>query len=446
MNVRSVEVTNIKGITHLVAKIGAMTIISGRNGEGKSSFLDALSAPFIGGHEPSLIRKGADKGEVVITLDDAAVVRFTITEKASTLKITTGDGAVVKSPATYIKSLATSFAFDPISFLDARTPAEKEKRLKFLLDAMPISFPKSEIVTAAPIPNLRSEYTIEEFDALRQGKRDERTTANGDVERLEKSSKSLKLMLPEGDSLRTLIGKNLKDYQPPANEWKAKAAELQRSLDTARANLRTAIAGWRSDVDVLNAEVGEWEASEIDRIRREANQKRVDINAKGVQLIDEERKPLDAEIQRIAAELATAQERAEADSKASGLRESVLSVLGELDAAYGKAADLDKTVKSLDDLRKRKLEALPVEGVEIRKGDIFYKDIPFDHVNFQQRIFTTFEIVSLKLGALPLMVIDNFEALDPEHREMFTQAVAQFGYQVIAAAVADSPLEVVNAA
>lgn len=446
MNVQSIEVRNIKGITHLAAKIGAMTIISGRNGEGKSSFLDALSSPFLGGHEPSLIRKGADKGEVTITLNDGAVIRFTITEKASTLKITNGDGSAVKAPATYIKSLASSFAFDPISFLDARTPAEKEKRLKFLLDAMPISFSKSEIVTEVPLPNLRAEYTIEEFDALRQGTREQRANANSDVERLEKSSKSFKLMLPENDGLHNLIGRNVADYQPPVNEWKEKAADLERQLEAARSNLRTSVTGWRSDIAVAKGEIDDWEIAEIERIRKEANGKRADIDAKGAVLIDEERKPLDEAIQIIAVELATAKEKAEADTRLDGVRQSVLVVIKELGTAYDRAADLDKTVKALDDLRKKKLAALPVEDVEIRSGDIFYKDIPFDHVNFQQRIFTTFEIVSLKMGALPLMVIDNFEALDPEHREMFTAAVAQFGYQVIAAAVSDAPLEVVNAA
>ena len=117
--ISEVEIKNIKGIESLSFKAGAVTILSGSNGAGKSSVIDAVGAIFDGGHDPSLLRNGTDQGEVKITLDDGSTIRKRVTPTKSDLEVRNPQGGIVKRPAEHVKALAQSFAFDPIGLVSA---------------------------------------------------------------------------------------------------------------------------------------------------------------------------------------------------------------------------------------------------------------------------------------------------------------------------------------
>src|SRR6185503_12529101 len=70
MKITKIEISNIRGIESLVIEPGTFTVISGRNAQGKSSVIAGLQALVSGGHDPGLIRKGAESGSVKATLDD----------------------------------------------------------------------------------------------------------------------------------------------------------------------------------------------------------------------------------------------------------------------------------------------------------------------------------------------------------------------------------------
>jgi len=93
MKLQRVSIESIKGIEYLEFNAaGSLIEVSGENGAGKSSLLDAIRAVVEGGHDPSLIRLGAKKGVVKMQLDDGTTIVRTITEKASRTEITTSDG------------------------------------------------------------------------------------------------------------------------------------------------------------------------------------------------------------------------------------------------------------------------------------------------------------------------------------------------------------------
>ena len=139
MQVLAVKVDNFKKIGHVDLSTAdkAMILVGGKNGAGKSSLLDAISAALMGEkacpEEP--IQRGKDSGSVVVKLEGYTVTR-TWTRKAdgsagSTLKIVGPDGGI-GSPQTWLSGKMGDLTCDPLAFMAAK-PADQAERLRKLV-------------------------------------------------------------------------------------------------------------------------------------------------------------------------------------------------------------------------------------------------------------------------------------------------------------------------
>lgn len=423
---KSVQITNIKAIESLTIAAGAVTVIAGENGAGKTSVLDAISSVFEGGHDPALIRHGADRGEVILALDDGVTIRKRITQKESTLEVRTEDGGIVKAPANYVKRLADSFAFDPIGLLEAKP----KDRAAWLLRHGGITFAATEVNEAVGAPVAKTAIDLEKFDSVRLGKYTERTEVNRKLRDLDGAIREQKAMLP------------------PAMEtdW----VEAQELIETALSAKRAALDAVRQEVQA--AEHAQIEAvkakaqQQIDEIRQRLAEDVQDINRKADALLAAESETINTEIANLSAELAGARAKAEEQQRASGIR----SVIERNEKQYKELLSLEgalsRTIAALDKLKLSKLRELPIEGLDIRDGDIYINDTPFDHLNTQAQIYTVIQAANLALGELPLMVLDRAESLDEERFAALAAAVEEAGLQLLAARVADGPLKVEVAA
>jgi DNA repair exonuclease SbcCD ATPase subunit len=128
---RSLVIDNIKGIAHTEFAPGSLTVIRGSNGSGKSSILDAVLAVFSGGSDPGWLRKGAQKGSIVLEITDyegkpVATITKTITRKKSgegvscLLEILDQNGVPIAAPQTFVNKLGESWAVDPSAILGDR--------------------------------------------------------------------------------------------------------------------------------------------------------------------------------------------------------------------------------------------------------------------------------------------------------------------------------------
>ncbi len=104
------------------------------------------------------------------------------------------------------------------------------------------------------------------------------------------------------------------------------------------------------------------------------------------------------------------------------------------------AKAFDQALTAMDELKKSKLDHLPIPGLEIRENEVYRNGIPFDQLNHAQRYTLAIEIGSLGLGDLPLIVSDEAESLDANEFEAFCEAIKESGMQVIVARVSDGPL------
>ena len=127
MKIESIRVCNFKGIGEDV-KIntkGNSLIVSGKNSQGKSSFIDSIWSLLDSGNIPyKPIHDGESKAvsEISLRKENGDILRAsrTYTSSGNTLKIEIGsDGFEVSKPASYLKKIiGKNINFDPVKFAE----------------------------------------------------------------------------------------------------------------------------------------------------------------------------------------------------------------------------------------------------------------------------------------------------------------------------------------
>ncbi len=118
MKILKLQAENLKRL--VVVEInpdGNIVQISGKNGAGKTSVLDAVWWALAGADniQKKPIREGQEKAYIMLDLGEIVVER-TFTGKGSYLKVTNADGAAFQSPQKMLGSLIGKLSFDPLAF------------------------------------------------------------------------------------------------------------------------------------------------------------------------------------------------------------------------------------------------------------------------------------------------------------------------------------------
>ena len=423
LRIDSVSIENLKGIERAEFPLGSLTVIKGANGTGKSSILDALGCVFEGGFDPSLIRIGTEKASVKLTLSDGTTVAKTITPKGATLSITTADGLKVPKPAAFVERLASGFSFDPISFLQA----DAKKRTQFLLEAMPIEFSPAEVGAITGKAPARA-LDLDGLAQLRAGIYENRRDLNVEAKELDGSIAGFIKSMP-------LMGSE--DWPAIADKLAAKKTEITAALATLQADIKNSLQdAIQSEAEKRVAAVDAAKAI-YDAAVQAANAAYEaavsELNKLASEAASEEVSALQAELQTVAAEHATAEERRRQQDQSLAMRKQIDALDDKRKVKLTASDKLSAQIKALDDLRKDKLADAAIPGIEIVDGEILVNGIPLDNLNTQARYFTAFQIAALKGGELGFMVVDNLEAIVGDEWDDFQAAAVGSGYQVLGA-------------
>lgn len=130
MRILNLQAENVKRIKVIdITPDGNVVIISGKNGEGKTSILDSIwlacdyREAIKENRKP--VRAGTDKGKTKIDLGEYIVTRQFNSKGTTQLKITTPDGKIVPSPQKILDGMIGDLSFDPWEFTRMK---EKEQR------------------------------------------------------------------------------------------------------------------------------------------------------------------------------------------------------------------------------------------------------------------------------------------------------------------------------
>lgn len=234
---------------------GNTVIISGRNGQGKSSVLDAIwlalggaaAAKECGAIKP--IKDGEKDAVVKLDLGEMKITRRWKANGTTTLEVTSSDGKRFKSEQTLLDGLVGKMSFDPLAFakMDAK---EQRKQLISLL-------------------NLSIDIDAE--DKKRKDIYDERTYINRDLKALEAEFDVLKIppsglptepvsamqIMAEFNAAKDVIQKHenkkrkVEDIKNKVSALRSEIEEKQKELQVLTAQGRELLGDIKTESDVL---------------------------------------------------------------------------------------------------------------------------------------------------------------------------------------------------
>lgn len=400
MQINKIAISNILGINEMEFKAGKYIEISGKNGVGKTSIIEAIKAAIgHGANNATLLRNGAKEGEVVLEFDNGDILKQTISDK-SDIKMTDCNGKKIKNVPTLLKQLTDILSVNPIQFL---TAAPKD-RAKYLLEALNINVEDKELESnligyAKEICKELSKQNFEDGLVKISEYRDkiykERTGVNRDFKTKEITINQLEETIQGFDIVPGIVESEIEDLE-------AKQKERLAKRETALQQLQER---FQAEKDNLIAK--------FDSYYNPAEQ-----------------------------ELATLREKLKTIGAINNTTQLVNQNRVEADELSEKADDLTKSIEALDKLKLSKLNNLPIKGLEVQGTEIFKDGVLFDRLNTAEQMKLAIEVAKLRAGELGIICVDGLERFDNDTYEVFKNTMLETNLQAIITRVSNDELQV----
>lgn len=409
-----------------ITPTGRMINITGRNGQGKTSVLDALWAGLDGKRAipDKPVRKGANKSKITFALGDAKTGKRTIIgkrtindDRTTSIELTNADGTKYGSPQALLDDLVGELGMDPLEFLKLDT--------------------KQQVIA------LRRAAKVDyDFDAAEKANAEdfaERTNANREIKRLEAEIASI--------TVQDNLPKEKQDEVPILAELTGLSqANLEaRRLDTFKA---------RAEDNYNNCK---WETAKAATALQNSYNRILDLEQ---ELLAERTVFALAEEARNAALKAEHISKEIWDDAPAGDFKDAAAITERLQNVQTANREIDKrtrrdTLKMERDVKQKQADEmtrrisrrdeakaaavsnakLPVDGLQFDENQVLLNGIPIDQLGEAEQIRVSALVAMAANPKLRVLRIMHGEALDPENLALLAQLAEEREYQIWVASV-----------
>lgn len=436
MKIAHISIKNILGIAELELSPQGFTEISGPNGTGKTSILEAIKSVLETGHDATLLRKGAEVGETVLVLDDGTELSKRVTPAGSTSAVRR-DGKKVTRPAEAIKALTDMLSVNPVDFL--RAP--KKDRVRVLLESMPIEADAAHLSKLAGVP-IKAQpglHALHVIQLVHTEAYDARTGTNRAVKEKSATISQLEAAVPP---LPTGVSGDEADIQgainAAADNRDATLGKIQAKLEGLRSKAQTDIDAVRADVQRQIDELKATGQAKVDAIK--ADQAEQESRASAAR--EKANATHAAATQPMQVQLNTIRNDREASGRRKQTLDTIEALRVELGALQEEAARQTKALTDIEAYKAELLSGLPIPGVEVIDGEIYREGVQFDRLNTAQQVDIAVEIAKLRAADLGIVCVDRIECLDAASLDEFRRRALESGLQLFVTRVADSEFNI----
>lgn len=373
--ITKLEVSNYMGISEATIEPLKMTVISGKNGKGKTSIVDSIRA-CLRGAGADKIKLGATKSEIFITTD-VIEARRRITAAGSTVTVKKiGSKEAVTKPQAYLDGIIGDFSFEPVRFF----LMDVKEQTEYLLKAIPVKATLDQLKTwtrgllkdieaVLPLHGLQAIATAEE--ALY----DLRAADNSRVKTLEAAISEVKGRIPAG----------IKEVKP--DEVRVVQDQIAAAKEAAleKTRLENAIKQNEQDQGEMSEELDQITAKFANRDKELADIKASSASLKTVDTtpllrkLEELKEQMDQiEGERNAA-IANNQRKNDADTQIGYLVEGIKDIKSHADHVKGKLAEIktegEGFKSSLAKIEVPEMEPLQAQLCDLQTSQAFQRDL-----------------------------------------------------------------------
>lgn len=416
MRITAIEITDYKRVQKVAITPHAdrsVVLIGGKNGQGKSSTLDALTAAFGGKRSQAAdpVRHGAGEAAIYVELDGGKLTidRTIAPDGTTTLEVRDPEGAV-RSPQAMLDKLVGARFLDPLAFLQLTA---KEQRAQLM----------RAIEGADRIDGL-NEKRARAFDRRTEIGRD-LTKAEGELARLPEVEVGVAIDVAG----LTAEAKKLADLQRAGDGLGNMHTQAQREADGAKAQLdetRKQIARLEDQLALLRKVATDQAATVLDRIdEQDAAKAKVDAAAAAWAELAPRREQLDVDLAR-----AGDHNRAVFEAEAKMKRRA--EAAAEVDRFTAQREELTKVIAEIDRRKAEILGAakLPINGLAVTDDGIALAGVPFAQASGAERLRVALALAIAASPGLDDVWIRDGALLDDDSLALVVKQAAAAGKRV----------------
>jgi len=359
---------------------GNLVIVAGKNGQGKSSILDSITAALGGVNAkttPKPIRDGEERAEIVLETEDLIVTRR-FTASGSTLTVKSPDGAVYPKGQAKLDDLLGKLSLDPLAF----TQLSDRDQLSTLLDLVELPFDPDALAAE------RKAIFDQRAEVGRQGKAIGDVSADESLPREETSASEIIAKIRQVES-----NKRARD------EWKSGVILAENQVDSIRDQIKE-----------LTSELEAWESELKSRLAAEEDL---------LPVID----PAPLENQLASVEENNAAIRANNEALGKVTRQA------ELRAEYKR---LSEQIEALDKQKADGLAAavFPVDDLGFDESGVTYNGVPFKQASSAEQLRVSLAMAIALNPKLRVIRIADGSLLDSDNLALVESIARENDFQV----------------
>lgn len=395
MQILRLEAENFKRLRAVqIDPRGDMVLVAGRNAQGKSSVLDAISAALAGaGSCPAdPIRHGEQAAQIRLDLGDVIVTRR-FTAGGSTLTLTNAEGAKFPSPQKMLDSLLGALTFDPLEFTRLRA-RDQFDRLKAVA---------------------KVDLDLDHLAQLNQRDYDRRTELNREAKAARAQLEGLRM--PAGDvgeprDVAQLV-QNVQDLATMRMDSQRERDERRRMQNEMEAK-RTRVEELRRQAESLMSEI------KTLRAQLEANP------------ATPEPEEFDAEMARLNEEIRTAQAHNEQVLQVKQVLQRKQELEAQAKSAEDRAAALTGSMEARQEAKEQALAAaaFPVPGLSLGDGQVLFNGVPLAQASSAEQLRISTALAMAANPKVKVVLIREGSLLDEDGLRLVAELAAEKGYQV----------------
>lgn len=416
MKVDSIKINGFKKLVQFsIDPDGKSVEISGRNGQGKSSIIDAIWVVLTGKDVPGIpINRECVKAKIIVGLDSGHTATLEFKARGGkTLTVEGPDGMPVKAPQAFLNELIGRISFDPFEFVN-KTPKQQKE---FLQDLLKID---------------NSDLDVRKNTALTE-KREAEADRNA-IERQLEELVGITEMVPVDVSKLMAAQESRQKIAQDLDKAQHTLESVRVSISTSEGRIKRISEEITRTREQLIRQEAEFEAAKAEIEIAEERIKRgetvvADLANSLFKIPDNAQEIRDA---------SETNRKAEAWKRKTALRAELKVVEKSIEASK-------QAIDDIENDRKERLFAakFPVPGMEFTEDGVLFKGLPFDSGNQCQSdiLRVGVAIAVAQDPALKIVRIKDGSLLDSSSKRELLEQLAEFGFQAFVETVADSELQ-----
>lgn len=401
MKIVKLEANNVMRLNAVeIVPKGDTIIIGGKNEQGKSSVLESILLA-LGGRKSKIkepLKKGKDKGKVVLELDGTGLIVTRTFTKAGggTLTVTSKDGAKFQSPQAMLDKISGALTFDPLAWVGM----DEAKQLKVLKELTGVSFDKE--------------------DAERKVVYDTRTEANRKLEMLKAQAKGI----PEH-------GDDVPDKEVSV-EVLMNELESRRKQNKDHDELSGICEDLSAEIIGLSDEIEELEEKlkSLKELLAEAKKDAIKSSKALATMVKVDEVEIETQIKSADTINRKVREKIEKATLAARIEKGTQIIKGMTD----KLAEIDKA--KADKLSSAKM---PIEFLTFDESGVYYKGVPFSQASSAEALRVSVAMGIAMNPELKILLIRDGSLLDDDNLKLISEMAFDSDTQVWLEKVSTDP-------